>query len=131
VLSVDVKRSAASAPGFAPGWEVFLNGGRLNTGLDVLSWLVEGERRGAGEYVLNSMDADGTEGGYDLELISAVAEKTSVPLVASGGAGGPEHMVAAVHAGAGAVLAASIFHFGEWSIAEVKEYMRRAGIPVR
>ena len=131
VLSVDVKRSAASAPGFAPGWEVFLNGGRLNTGLDVLSWLVEGERRGAGEFVLNSMDADGTEGGYDLELISAVAEKTSVPLVASGGAGGPEHMVAAVHAGAGAVLAASIFHFGEWSIAEVKEYMRRAGIPVR
>ncbi|HEX4992825.1 MAG TPA: imidazole glycerol phosphate synthase subunit HisF [Rubrobacteraceae bacterium] len=131
VLSVDVKRSAASAPGFAPGWEVFLNGGRLSTGLDVLSWLVEGERRGAGEFVLNSMDADGTEGGYDLELISAVAEKTSVPLVASGGAGGPEHMVAAVHAGAGAVLAASIFHFGEWSIAEVKEYMRRAGIPVR
>jgi cyclase len=131
VLSVDVKRSAASAPGFAPGWEVFLNGGRLNTGLDVLSWLVEGERRGAGEFVLNSMDADGTEGGYDLALISAVAEKTSVPLVASGGAGAPEHMVAAVHAGAGAVLAASIFHFGEWSIAEVKEYMRRAGIPVR
>ena len=131
VLSVDVKRSAASAPGFAPGWEVFLNGGRLNTGLDVLSWLVEGERRGAGEFVLNSMDADGTEGGYDLELISAVAVKTSVPLVASGGAGGPEHMVAAVHAGAGAVLAASIFHFGEWSIAEVKEHMRRAGIPVR
>ena len=130
VLSVDVKRRE-SAPGSAPGWDVYLNGGRLNTGMDVLSWLVEGERRGAGEFVLNSMDADGTEGGYDLELISAVAEKTSVPLVASGGAGGPEHMVAAVHAGAGAVLAASIFHFGEWSIAEVKEYMRRAGIPVR
>jgi imidazole glycerol-phosphate synthase subunit HisF len=130
VLSVDVKRRA-SAPGSASGWEVYLNGGRLNTGMDVLSWLVEGERRGAGEFVLNSMDADGTEGGYDLELISAVADKTSVPLVASGGAGGPEHMVAAVHAGAGAVLAASIFHFGEWSIAEVKEYMRRAGIPVR
>ena len=130
VLSVDVKRRE-SAPGSAPGWVVYLNGGRLNTGMDVLSWLVEGERRGAGEFVLNSMDADGTEGGYDLDLISAVAEKTSVPLVASGGAGGPEHMVAAVHAGAGAVLAASIFHFGEWSIAEVKEHMRRAGIPVR
>jgi imidazole glycerol-phosphate synthase subunit HisF len=130
VLSVDVKRRE-SAPGSAPGWDVYLNGGRLNTGMDVLSWLVEGERRGAGEFVLNSMDADGTEGGYDLDLISAVAEKTSVPLVASGGAGGPEHMVAAVHAGAGAVLAASIFHFGEWSIAEVKEHMRRAGIPVR
>ena len=130
VLSVDVKRRV-SAPGSAPGWEVYLNGGRLNTGMDVLTWLVEGERRGAGEFVLNSMDADGTEGGYDLELISAVAEKTGVPLVASGGAGGPKHMVAAVHAGAGAVLAASIFHFGEWRIAEVKEHMRRAGIPVR
>jgi imidazole glycerol-phosphate synthase subunit HisF len=130
VLSVDVKRRE-SAPGSAPGWDVYLNGGRLNTGMDVLSWLVEGERRGAGEFVLNSMDADGTEGGYDLDLISAVAEKTSVPLVASGGAGGPEHMVAAVHAGAGAVLAASIFHFGEWSLAEVKDHMRRAGIPVR
>ena len=126
VLSVDVKRRES-----APGWDVYLNGGRLNTGMDVLSWLVEGERRGAGEFVLNSMDADGTEGGYDLDLISAVAEKTSVPLVASGGAGGPEHMVAAVHAGAGAVLAASIFHFGECSIAEVKEHMRRARIPVR
>jgi cyclase len=129
VLSVDVKRRSVSRSG--PGWEVYLNGGRVNTGVDALSWLVEGERRGAGEFVLNSMDADGTEGGYDLDLISAVAEKTSVPIVASGGAGGPEHMVLAVHAGAGAVLAASIFHFGEWSIAEVKEHMRRAGIPVR
>jgi imidazole glycerol-phosphate synthase subunit HisF len=126
VLSVDVRRRES-----VPGWEVYLNGGRVNTGIDALSWLVEGERRGAGEFVLNSMDADGTEGGYDLELISAVAGKTSVPIVASGGAGGPEHMVSAVHAGAGAVLAASIFHFGEWSIAEVKEHMRRAGIPVR
>jgi imidazole glycerol-phosphate synthase subunit HisF len=128
VLSVDVKRRAS---GSAPGWEAYLNGGRVNTGMDALSWLVEGERRGAGEFVLNSMDADGTEGGYDLDLISAVAGKTSVPIVASGGAGGPEHMISAVHAGAGAVLAASIFHFGEWSIAEVKEHLRRAGIPVR
>lgn len=130
VLSVDVRRGEP-APGSAPGWEVYLNGGRVNTGMDALSWLVEGERRGAGEFVLNSMDADGTEGGYDLDLISAVAGKTSVPIVASGGAGGPEHMVSAVKAGAGAVLAASIFHFGEWSIAEVKEHMREAGIPVR
>src|ERR687889_1105121 len=126
VLSVDVKRRTAG-----PGWEVYLNGGRVNTGLDALSWLVEGERRGAGEFVLNSMDADGTETGYDLDLISAVAEKTSVPVVASGGAGGPEHMVSAVHAGAGAVLAASIFHFGEYTIAEVKERMHQAGIPIR
>ena len=130
VLSVDVKRRE-SVPGSAPGWEVYLNGGRVNTGMDALSWLVEGERRGAGEFVLNSMDADGTEAGYDLELISAVAGKTNVPIVASGGAGGPEDMISAVKAGAGAVLAASIFHFGEWSIAEVKKHMREAGIPVR
>jgi imidazole glycerol-phosphate synthase subunit HisF len=126
VLSVDVKRK-----GSGPGWEVYLNGGRSNTQMDAISWVVEGERRGAGELVLNSMDADGTETGYDLDLISAVAERTSLPLVASGGAGSPEHMVAAVGAGAGAVLAASIFHFGEWSIAEVKEHMRGAGVPVR
>jgi cyclase len=130
VLSVDVKRRAPAAGG-AAGWDVYLNGGRVNTGIDAISWLVEGERRGAGEFVLNSMDADGTEIGYDLDLISTVAEKTTLPIVASGGAGGPEHMVAAVNAGAGAVLAASIFHFGEWSIAEVKEHMRQAGIPVR
>ena len=126
VLSVDVKRRESG-----PGWEVYLNGGRVNTGRDAISWLVEGERRGAGEFVLNSIDADGTETGYDLDLISAVAEKTSLPIVASGGAGSPEHMIAAVNAGAGAVLAASIFHFGEWSIAEVKEHMRQAGLPVR
>jgi imidazole glycerol-phosphate synthase subunit HisF len=121
---VDAKR-------WGTGWEVYLNGGRVSTGMDAISWLVEGERRGAGEFVLNSIDADGTETGYDLDLISAVAEKTSLPIVASGGAGSPEHMIAAVNAGAGAVLAASIFHFGEWSIAEVKEHMRQAGIPVR
>jgi imidazole glycerol-phosphate synthase subunit HisF len=126
VLSVDVKRRGSSA-----SWDVYLNGGRVNTGMDALSWLVEAERRGAGEFVLNSMDADGTETGYDLDLISAVAEKTSLPLVASGGAGNPEHMIATIGAGAGAVLAASIFHFGEWSIAEVKEHIRQAGIPIR
>jgi cyclase len=127
VLSVDVMRREE----YAPGWEVYLNGGRLNTGRDAIRWLVEGERRGAGEFILNSMDADGTETGYDLDLIAAVAEKTSLPIVASGGAGSPEHMIAAINAGAGAVLAASIFHFGEWRIAEVKEHMRQAGIPVR
>src|SRR5215213_5078556 len=126
VLSVDIKRKEGK-----PGWEVYLNGGRLNTGMDAVRWLVEGESRGAGEFVLNSMDADGTETGYDLDLISAVAEKTTLPIVASGGAGSPEHMISAVNAGAGAVLAASIFHFGEYSIAEVKEHMMQAGIPVR
>jgi imidazole glycerol-phosphate synthase subunit HisF len=126
VLSVDVKRKEGGS-----SWEVYLNGGRLNTGIDAVSWLIEGEKRGAGEFVLNSMDADGTESGYDLDLISEVASKTSLPIIASGGAGRPEHMVSAVRAGASAVLAASIFHFGEYSIAEVKEKLGEAGIPVR
>jgi cyclase len=126
VLSVDVKRKEG-----ALGWEVYLNGGRLNTGMYALEWLAEGERRGAGEFVLNSMDADGTESGYDLDLISEVASKTNLPIVASGGAGDPEHMISAVRAGASAVLAASIFHFGEWKISGVKEYLAQAGIPVR
>jgi cyclase len=126
VLSVDVKHKEGE-----PGWEVYLNGGRVNTGMDAVWWLVEGERRGAGEFVLNSMDADGTESGYDLDLISEVASTTSLPIVASGGAGHPQHMISAVRAGASAVLAASIFHFDEWSIAEVKGTLREAGIAVR
>src|SRR3954471_23070897 len=126
VLSVDVRRREGG-----PGWEVYLNGGRLNTEMDAIAWLVEGEKRGAGEFVLNSMDADGTESGYDLDLISEVASKTTLPIIASGGAGHPEHMVSAVRAGASAVLAASIFHFDEWSITEVKDRLREAGIPVR
>ena len=126
VLSVDIKRREDM-----PGWEVYLNGGRLNTGMNAVEWLVEGERRGAGEFVLNSIDADGTESGYDLDLISEVASRTNLPIVASGGAGQPEHMISAVSAGAGAVLAATIFHFGEWTILGVKEKMREAGISVR
>src|SRR5215210_1408910 len=126
VLSVDIKRREGK-----PEWKVYLNGGRLNTGMDAVEWLVEGEQRGAGEFVLNSMDADGTESGYDLDLISEVASKTNVPIIASGGAGDPEHMISAVRAGASAVLAASIFHFGEWKISEVKERLAQAGIPVR
>lgn len=126
VLSVDVKRREGN-----PGWEVYLNGGRVNTGLDAVEWLVEGERRGAGEFVLNSMDSDGMTTGYDLGLISEVAARTEVPIIASGGAGSPDHMVEAVKAGAGAVLAASIFHFGEYTIADVKRELRAAGIPVR
>ncbi len=127
VLSVDVKRRENGRP----GWEVYLNGGRLNTEMDAVAWLVEGEQRGAGEFVLNSMDADGTESGYDRDLISEVASKTRLPIVASGGAGHPDHMVAAVRAGASAVLAASIFHFNEYSIAEVKERLAAVGMPVR
>lgn len=127
VLSVDIKRRERRET----GWEVYLNGGRLNTEKDAVAWLVEGEKRGAGEFVLNSMDSDGTETGYDLELISAVAEKTNLPIIASGGAGHPDHMVAAVEAGAGAVLAASIFHYGEWSVAGVKEELGKSGVAVR
>ncbi len=127
VLSVDVARREDGRP----GWEVYLNGGRLNTGKDAVAWLVEGERRGAGEFVLNSIDADGTETGYDLDLISEVASRTNLPVIASGGAGHPDHMISAVRAGASAVLAASIFHFDEWSIAGVKERMAEAGVPVR
>jgi imidazole glycerol-phosphate synthase subunit HisF len=126
VLSVDVKRREGN-----PGWEVYLNGGRVNTGMDAVEWLVEGERRGAGEFVLNSMDSDGMTTGYDLDLISEVAARTELPIIASGGAGSPDHMVEAVKAGAGAVLAASIFHFGEYTIADVKRELRVAGIPVR
>jgi imidazole glycerol-phosphate synthase subunit HisF len=127
VLSVDVMRRGDGRP----GWDVYLNGGRLNTGMDAIAWLVEGERRGAGEYVLNSMDSDGTETGYDLDLISEVASRMGASIIASGGAGHPDHMVAAVRAGASAVLAASIFHFDEWSIVAVKERMANAGVPVR
>jgi cyclase len=123
---VDVKHREGG-----PGWEVYLNGGRLNTQIDAVAWVIEGEKRGAGEFVLNSMDADGTESGYDLDLISEVASKTRLPIIASGGAGHPEHMVSAVRAGASAVLAASIFHFGEYSIAEVKQRLGEAGVPVR
>ena len=126
VLSVDIKRRESGT-----GWEVYLNGGRVNTGIDAIDWVVEGEKRGAGEFVLNSMDADGTASGYDLDLISEVADKTNLPIVASGGAGDPEDMVSAVRAGAGAVLAASIFHFNEWTIEAVKQYMSNAGVPVR
>ncbi len=127
VLSVDVKRKEDGRS----GWEVYLNGGRVNTGIDAVEWCVEGEKRGAGEYVLNSMDADGTEVGYDLNLISEVAGRTGLPIIASGGAGHPDHMVAAVRAGASAVLAASIFHFNEWTIADTKEKLAEAGVPVR
>lgn len=127
VLSVDVKRKEDGRS----GWEVYLNGGRVNTGIDAVEWCVEGEKRGAGEYVLNSMDADGTEVGYDLDLISEVAGRTGLPIIASGGAGHPDHMVAAVRAGASAVLAASIFHFNEWTIADTKEKLAEAGVPVR
>lgn len=126
VLSIDVKRRDSGS-----GWDVYLNGGRVNTERDVLQWVEEGVRRGAGEIVLNSMDRDGMQNGYDLELLKAVGSIADVPLVASGGVGTLHHLVEGAQAGADAVLAASIFHFGTFSIAEAKSHLAAAGITVR
>ena len=113
-------------------WEVVINGGRTPTGKDALAWAEELVDRGAGELVLNSMDADGTKSGYDIALNRAVAERVRVPIVASGGAGGPEDMYHVLSEGrASAALAASIFHYQKYSIAEVKAYLAERGVPVR
>lgn len=128
VLSCDAKRTGNTPSGF----EVTTHGGRKLTGIDALDWCQEAEERGVGEILLNSMDADGTREGFDLEMIRAVRERVSVPLIASGGAGAPEHFPPAVAAGADAVLAASVFHFGPVdAIAEVKDALRAAGYEVR
>lgn len=127
VLSLDVRR----APGTPSGFEVTTHGGRRGTGIDAIEWARRGAELGAGELLLNSMDADGTKAGFDLELISAVRAVVEIPVIASGGAGKAEHFPPAVDAGADAVLAASVFHFGEVSIGEVKQALREAGHPVR
>jgi imidazole glycerol-phosphate synthase subunit HisF len=113
-------------------WEVHINGGRIGTGLEAVAWAKEVEQLGAGEIVLTSMDADGTKNGYDLEITAAVSQAVSIPVVASGGAGRPEHFADAVLLGhADAALAAGIFHFGEFTIAQVKQHMHERGISVR
>ena len=113
-------------------WEVVINGGRTATGKDALCWAEELVDRGAGELVLNSIDADGTKSGYDIELNRAVAQRVDVPIVASGGAGGPEDMYRVLSEGqASAALAASIFHYGQYSIPDVKAYLAQRGVPVR
>jgi cyclase len=127
VLSVDARRAAGTPSGF----EVTTHGGRRGSGLDALEWARQGAALGAGEILLNSMDADGTRDGFDLELIRAVRELVSVPVIASGGAGAVGHFAPAVDAGADAVLAATVFHFGQLSIADVKSALRDAGHPVR
>lgn len=125
VTAIDAKRTDA-------GWRVFTYGGRNDTGLDVVEYAADAVSRGAGEILLTSMDRDGAKTGYDLELLKAVTSAVNVPVIASGGAGNAQHMVDAVtKGGADAVLAASIFHFGEVSVAEVKQAMSVAGIPVR
>lgn len=127
VLSVDVRR----ATGFASGFEATTHGGRQSSGRDALEWITEAAQRGAGEVLLNSMDADGTKTGYDLELIAAVRKIVDIPIIASGGAGKLADFYPAVVAGADAVLAASVFHFNELSIQEVKSELRRNGSEVR
>ena len=113
-------------------WEVHINGGRLATGLEAVAWAREVERSGAGEIVLTSMDCDGTGNGYDLEMTQAVVDSVQIPVVASGGAGNPEHLRAVLQeAGASAALAASIFHYQQYSIRETKEYLASRGVPVR
>jgi cyclase len=115
-----------------PSWEVYIHGGRTPTGLDAVEWAQEGVELGAGEILLTSMDQDGTKEGYDLELTRAVAERVTVPVIASGGAGTLEHLYQGFAlGGADAALAASIFHFREIAIREAKEYLRGRGIPVR
>jgi cyclase len=113
-------------------WEVFVNGGRVGTGVDVLWWAEEAQRLGAGEIVLNVMNADGTKEGYDLEMTAAVSSAVNIPVVASGGAGSPDHMLKVLQEGkADAALAASIFHFREYSVGEVKKYLASKGVHVR
>lgn len=133
VLAIDAKaRSVPGEGGSEPAaWEAYLAGGRTATGRDVVAWAREGVERGAGEILLTSMDRDGTSDGYDLPLTSAVSEAVSVPVIASGGAGELEHLVQALRAGADAVLCASIFHYGRFSVAEAKAHLAAAGIPVR
>ena len=129
VLAIDAKATESAA--HPPGWEVFVSGGRTPTGRDAVEWAREGTRRGAGEILLTSMDRDGTNAGYDLALTSAVADATGVPVIASGGAGELDDLVEALHAGADAVLCASIFHYGRYTVGQVKEHLAAAGVPVR
>jgi cyclase len=124
VLAIDAKAREG-------GWQAYVAGGRTPTGRDAVAWAREGVERGAGEILLTSMDRDGTNAGYDLELVAAVAGAVDVPVIASGGAGEPEDLSAAVRAGADAVLCASIFHYGRHDVAEVKAHLAREGIPVR
>ena len=126
VLSVDARRADSKS-----GYEVTTHGGRQSSGLDALAWVEEGIRRGAGEILLNSMDADGTKSGFDIEMLKAVREVSSVPVIASGGAGKIADFALAIVAGADAVLAASVFHFEDFTIKEVKKDLEKCGFPIR
>lgn len=130
VVAIDARRRVENDP--SQGWEVYIHGGRTPTGIDVRDWAEQAEKLGAGEILLTSMDRDGTKDGYDNELNRAVAEIVGIPLIASGGAGSLEHLADGIELGkADAVLAASIFHYREYSIRQAKEYLASRGIPVR
>jgi cyclase len=131
VLSVDARRVPEGTEPTASGFEVTTHGGRRGTGIDAVDWAARGQELGVGEILLNSMDADGTRSGFDIDLIRLVRAKVDVPLIASGGAGALEHFPPAVAAGADAVLAASVFHFGQLRIGEVKNVLTRAGVEIR
>lgn len=127
VVAVDAKRKASG-----DGWEVYIHGGRTNTGLDALSWIKRAAELGAGEILLTSMDADGTQNGYDLDLTAAVCDLVNIPVIASGGVGNLEHVYEGLTKGkADAALAASIFHYGTYTVAETKAYLRGKGVTVR
>ncbi len=135
VVAIDARRreiAFSSADPQAPSWEVYINGGRVPTGIDVLAWARQAESLGAGEILLTSMDKDGTKDGYDLALTEAVSGMLSIPVIASGGAGNLEHLrEACVEGKADAVLCASIFHYREYTIAEAKEYLANKGVAIR
>ncbi len=127
VVAIDAKKREDGS-----GWNIYKNGGRIDVGIDAVEWAKKVESLGAGEILLTSMDCDGTKAGYDLELTRAIAESVSIPVIASGGAGSLEHFKEALTDGmADAALAASLFHYKELEIREVKEYLRREGVPVR
>ncbi len=128
VLAIDARR----VPGQPGKWEVYTHGGRKSTGIDAIEWACQGVELGAGEILLTSMDCDGTKDGYDCELTRAISEKVSVPVIASGGAGNLDHLVEVLNKGkADAVLAASIFHFGTYTVPQAKEFLKQHNIPVR
>ncbi|MFI7671087.1 imidazole glycerol phosphate synthase subunit HisF [Nocardia sp. NPDC049526] len=131
VLSVDARTVPDGQPDTPSSWEVTTHGGKRGTGIDAIEWAVRGAELGVGEILLNSMDADGTKAGFDLPMIKAVREAVTIPVIASGGAGAVEHFAPAVQAGADAVLAASVFHFGDLTIPQVKAAMRAEQIIVR
>ncbi|HKW84838.1 MAG TPA: imidazole glycerol phosphate synthase subunit HisF [Burkholderiaceae bacterium] len=132
VVAIDAKRRTGSDPAGEPGWDVYTHGGRKNTGLDAIEWAREMVARGAGEILLTSMDRDGTKSGFDLELTRQVSDAVGVPVIASGGVGSLQHLSDGIKiGGADAVLAASIFHYGEFTVGEAKALLARDGIPVR